>query len=60
MKGMREERTGITRTWQGTEAPNALNDTATGMQMLSNSAGKRLAFIARIIAEETASLTEAA
>lgn len=51
MKGMREERTGITRTWQGTEAPNALNDTASGMQMLSNSAGKRLAFIARIIAE---------
>jgi hypothetical protein len=51
MKGMREERTGITRTWQGVEAPNALNDTAHGMQMLSNAAGKRLAFIARIIAE---------
>lgn len=51
MKGMREERTGITRTWQGVEAPNALNDTAHGMQMLSNAAGKRLAFIARMIAE---------
>lgn len=51
MKGMREERTGITRTWQGVEAPNALNDTAHGMQMLSNAAGKRLAFIARILAE---------
>lgn len=51
MKGMREERTGITRTWQGVEAPNALNDTAYGMQMLSNAAGKRLAFIARILAE---------
>lgn len=51
MKGMREERTGITRTWQGMEAPNALNDTASGMQMLTNSAGKRLAYIARIIAE---------
>lgn len=51
MKGMREERTGITRTWQGMEAPNALNDTAHGMQMLSNAAGKRLAFIARVIAE---------
>lgn len=51
MKGMREERTGITRTWQGVEAPNALNDTAHGMQMLSNAAGKRLAYIARNIAE---------
>lgn len=51
MKGMREERTGITRTWQGTEAPNALNDTAHGMQMLSNAAGKRIAFIARMLAE---------
>lgn len=51
MRGMREERTGITRTWQGTEAPNALNDTATGMQMLSNAAGKRLALIARMFAE---------
>lgn len=51
MKGMREERTGITRTWQGVEAPNALNDTAHGMQMLSNAAGKRVAFIARILAE---------
>jgi hypothetical protein len=51
LKGMREERTGITRTWQGIEAPNALNDTARGMQLLSNAAGKRLAFIARIFAE---------
>lgn len=51
MKGMREERTGITRTYQGIEAPNGLNDTAHGMQMLQNSAGKRLAYIARIIAE---------
>lgn len=51
MKGMREERTGITRTFQGVEAPNSLNDTATGMQMLSNAAGKRIAFIARLIAE---------
>ena len=50
-KGMREERTGITRTWQGMEAPNALNDTASGMQMLSNAAGKRLALIARVLAE---------
>lgn len=51
LKGMREERTGITRTYQGVEAPNGLNDTAHGMQMLQNSAGKRLAFIARIFAE---------
>jgi hypothetical protein len=51
LKGMREERTGITRTYQGMEAPHGLNDTATGMQMLSNSAGKRLAFIARNFAE---------
>lgn len=51
LKGMREERTGITRTWQGTEAPNNLNDTAHGMQMLTNAAGKRLAYIARIFAE---------
>lgn len=50
-KGMREERTGITRTWQGMEAPNALNDTAHGMQMLSNAAGKRLALIARVLSE---------
>lgn len=51
LKGMREERTGITRTWQGVEAPNNLNDTAHGMQMLTNAAGKRLAYIARIFAE---------
>ena len=51
MRGMREERTGITRTWQGMEAPNNLNDTAHGMQMLSNAAGKRLALIARMFAE---------
>jgi hypothetical protein len=51
MRGMREERTGITRTWQGMEAPNSLNDTARGMQMLSNAAGKRLALIARFFAE---------
>lgn len=51
MRGMREERTGITRTWQGMEAPNKLNDTASGMQMLTNAAGKRLAFIGRIFAE---------
>ena len=51
MKGKREERTGITRTWQGLEAPNALNDTARGMAMLTQSAGKRLAMIARIFAE---------
>lgn len=51
MKGKREERTGITRTYQGVEAPHGLNDTATGMQMLKNAAGMRLAFIARLIAE---------
>lgn len=51
MRGMREERTGITRTWQGMEAPNSLNDTASGMKMLTNAAGKRLAFIGRIFAE---------
>jgi len=51
MKGMREERTGITRTWQGTEAPNSLNDTATGMRILANHAGMRIAYIARIFAE---------
>jgi len=51
MKGMREERTGITRTWQGTEAPNTMNDTARGLQILSNHAGMRIAYIARIFAE---------
>ena len=51
IKGMREERTGITRNYQGSEAPHGLNDTAHGMQMLQNAAGKRIAYITRIIAE---------
>lgn len=51
MRGRREERTGITRTWQGMEAPNSLNGTAHGMQMLSNAAGKRIALIVRFFAE---------
>lgn len=51
LKGMREERTGITRNYQGVEAPHSMNDTMGGMQMLQNAAGKRLAFIARLIAE---------
>lgn len=50
LKQIREERTGITRYNQGTDA-SSLNKTATGMNMIMNAAQARIELIARVFAE---------
>ena len=50
VKGMREERTGVSRTSQGMN-PDSLNNTATGRQIDQSAAMQRIELIARIAAE---------
>ncbi len=50
IQGMREERTGVSRTSQGLN-PDSLNNTATGRQIDQSAAQQRIELIARIIAE---------
>lgn len=50
VKGMREDRTGISRTSQGLN-PDSLNNTATGRQIDQNASQQRIQLIARIFAE---------
>lgn len=48
--GIRETRTGVTKYNMGTDAGN-LNDTATGIKIISNAANQRIEWIARTFAE---------
>ena len=48
--GVRETRTGVTKYNMGTDAGN-LNDTATGIKIISNAANQRIEWIARTFAE---------
>ena len=50
VKGMREDRTGVSRTSQGLN-PDSLNNTATGRQLDQSAAMQRIELIARIAAE---------
>ena len=50
VKGMREDRTGVSRTSQGMN-PDSLNNTATGRQIDQSAAMQRIELIARIAAE---------
>ena len=50
VKGMREDRTGVSRTSMGLN-PDSLNNTATGRQLDQSSAMQRVELIARICAE---------
>jgi hypothetical protein len=50
ISGMREERTGVSRTSQGLN-PDSLNNTATGRALDQSAAQQRIELIARIIAE---------
>jgi hypothetical protein len=50
VQGMRENRTGVSRTSQGLNA-DSLNNTATGRQLDASAAMQRIELIARIIAE---------
>lgn len=50
LRGMREDRTGVTRYNQGGDA-DSLNKTATGVQIITNRADMRIDMIARILAE---------
>jgi hypothetical protein len=50
VKGMREDRTGVSRTSQGLN-PDSLNNTATGRAMDQSAAMQRIELIARIAAE---------
>ena len=50
VKGMREDRTGVSRTSQGLN-PDSLNNTATGRQIDQSAAMQRIELIARIAAE---------
>lgn len=50
VQGMRENRTGVSRTSQGLN-PDSLNNTATGRQIDQTAAMQRIELIARIIAE---------
>lgn len=50
LRGMREDRTGVTRYNQGSDA-NSLNKTKGGIEIITNRADMRLDLIARILAE---------
>lgn len=50
VKGMREDRTGVSRTSQGLN-PDSMNNTATGRQIDQSAAAQRIELIARIAAE---------
>ena len=50
VKGMREDRTGVSRTSQGLN-PDSMNNTATGRQIDQSAAMQRIELIARIAAE---------
>ena len=50
IQGMREERTGVSKTSQGLN-PDSLNNTATGRALDQSAAQQRIELIARIIAE---------
>jgi hypothetical protein len=50
MDSVKENRTGVTKYNQGLDA-NSLNKTATGIQLIQNSAQERIQLIARIFAE---------
>lgn len=50
VKGMREDRTGVSRTSQGLN-PDSMNNTATGRQIDQSAAMQRVELIARIAAE---------
>ena len=50
MDGVKENRTGVTRYNQGTDA-NSLNKTARGIQMIQSAGAQRTSLIARIFAE---------
>ena len=50
LRGMREDRTGVTRYNQGSDA-DSLNKTARGVQLITNRADMRIDLIARILAE---------
>lgn len=50
VSGIREMRTGVTKYNMGTDAGN-LNDTATGIKIISNAANQRIEWIARTFAE---------
>lgn len=50
LRGMREDRTGVTRYNQGSDA-DSLNKTARGVQIITNRADMRIDLIARILAE---------
>lgn len=50
VKGMREDRTGVSRTSMGLN-PDSLNNTATGRQIDQSASMQRIELIARIIAE---------
>lgn len=50
LDGIRETRTGVTKYNMGSDAGN-LNDTATGIKIISNAANQRIEWIARTFAE---------